>query len=92
MPSDEQDLSIVIESQQKRDLAPNVTSKVTAELKDSLIFQYNWGELLQSAPTSLSSLGACFVASSSPRALVSLTPPKDKGFQYLRYNCLGHVC
>ena len=88
MPSDEEDLAVVLESQQNRDSVRNVTSKVSGELKDSLVFQHNWEELLQSAPTSLSSLGACFVASSSPNALVPLTPPKDKGFQYLKYGCL----
>ena len=86
MPSDSMDLSIVLKAQQDRDLAPNVSSQVSAEMKSSLIFQYNWAELLQSAPTSLSSLGACFVASSSPKAQVNLKSPPGKGFQYLKYS------
>jgi hypothetical protein len=87
MPSDGKDLAVILQAQEKRDLAPNVTSQVISEMKSSLIFQYNWEELLQSAPTAISCMGACFVASSSEKATVTLTPP-EKGFQYLRYTSI----
>ena len=83
MPSDGKDLSVVLEAQERRDLAPDVSSQVIKEMKNSLIFQNNWEDLLQSAPTSISCMGACFAASSSPKAVVKLTPP-EKGWQYLR--------
>ncbi|KAK3505269.1 hypothetical protein B0T13DRAFT_485904 [Neurospora crassa] len=85
MPSDAQDLQVVLAAQEKRELAPNVSSQVINEMKSSLIFQFDWAQLLQAAPTSISCMGACFVASSSPNAVVHLEPPKDKGFQYLKY-------
>lgn len=84
MPSDAQELQVVLAAKDKRELAPNVSSQVIDEMKSSLIFQFNWAELLQAAPTAISCMGACFVASSSPNAVVHLEPPKDKGFQYLK--------
>jgi hypothetical protein len=62
-----------------------------------LIFHTRFECLLQTAPTAIASIGACFVASSSPKAQVRLSPPKDKEFQYLRYfqtNLLEnmHIC
>jgi hypothetical protein len=84
MPSDAQDLQVVLDAQQKRDMAPNVTSQVVNEMKNSLIFQMNWEELLQSAPTAISCMGACFVASSSPKAVVMLKPREGKPFTYLK--------
>ncbi|KAL2061472.1 hypothetical protein VTL71DRAFT_6849 [Oculimacula yallundae] len=86
MPSNANDLKVVLQAQQARDLAPNITDQVIREMKSSLIFKYTWEELLQSAPTALSCIGACLAASSSPKAAITLTPPTDKGFQYLRYN------
>lgn len=85
MPSDAKDLEVVLAAQEKRELAPNVSSQVIDEMKSSLIFQFNWAELLQAAPTAISCMGACFVASSSPDASVQLEPPKDKGFEHLRF-------
>ena len=84
MPSDERDLQVVLQAQQKRDMAPNVTSQVLSEMKSSLIFQMNWEELLQSAPTAISCMGACFIASSSPKAAILLKAQADKPFKYLR--------
>ncbi|KAF4949191.1 hypothetical protein FGADI_9048 [Fusarium gaditjirri] len=85
MSQDNKDLQVVLADQAKRELAPNVSSQVINEMKSSLIFQISWEQLLQAAPTAISSMGACLIASSSPKALVQLSPPKDKGFQYLRY-------
>ncbi|KAK3321875.1 hypothetical protein B0H66DRAFT_581333 [Apodospora peruviana] len=85
MPSDDKDLRVILEAKEKRDFAPNVTSQIIVEMKSSLLFQFSWEELLQSAPTAISSMGACFIASSSKKATLPLTPPSDKGFQYLKY-------
>jgi hypothetical protein len=84
MSQDSKDLQVILADQSKRELAPNISSQVVNEMKSSLIFQISWEQLLQAAPTAISSIGACFIASSSPKAVVELTPPKDKGFQYLR--------
>ncbi|KAK1777277.1 hypothetical protein QBC45DRAFT_417155 [Copromyces sp. CBS 386.78] len=85
MPSDAQDLQVVLAAQEKRELSPDVSSQVIDEMKSSLIFQFNWAELLQAAPTAISCMGACFVASSSPNANIQLEPPKPKGFDHLRF-------
>ncbi|KAI5920341.1 hypothetical protein F4810DRAFT_703039 [Camillea tinctor] len=85
MSSDGRDLQVILAAQERRELALEDQSQIMNEMKSSLIFQCNWEELLQAAPTAISYMGACFVASSSPKAVVQLTPPKDKGFQYLRY-------
>ncbi|KAI1855398.1 hypothetical protein JX266_000263 [Neoarthrinium moseri] len=85
MSSDSRDLQTILVAQEKRDLAPNVSSQVINEIKSSLIFQISWEQLLQAAPTAISCMGACFIASSSPRAVVELTSPPGKGFQYLKY-------
>jgi hypothetical protein len=79
------DLSVVLQSQDVRNKDPQLAETVVSEMKSSLIFQYNWEELLQCAPTAISCMGACFVASSSEKATVELVAPKDKPFQHLRY-------
>lgn len=84
MPSDEQDLRIIRQAEQRRAVAANVTVQVFNEIKSSLLCQVNWEELLQSAPTALSSMGACFIASSSPKALVVLKEKPNKPFEHLR--------
>ncbi|KAL5589346.1 hypothetical protein FOVSG1_011213 [Fusarium oxysporum f. sp. vasinfectum] len=88
MSQDAKDLQVILADQAKRELAPNVSSQVINEMKSSLIFQISWEQLLQAAPTAISSMGACFIASSSPKAVVQLEPPKDKGFLYLRYTSI----
>ncbi|KAH7174207.1 uncharacterized protein B0J16DRAFT_417757 [Fusarium flagelliforme] len=88
MPQDDNELQAILEYQANRQQAHDITKQVTSEIKNSLVFHTSWEQLLQNAPTALSSIGACFVASSSPNAQVQLSPPKDKGFQYLRFNSL----
>lgn len=82
MPSDQQSLDIVLKQKQD-ELSRNVAAEESRNLKNSLLFQFNWPELIQSAPTAISSMGACFVASTSDKASVILKTP-EKGFQYLR--------
>ena len=55
-----------------------------AEAKNSLIFQYNWEELLGATPMAINLIGSCYIASSTPVGIsVTLTPPQG-GFKYLR--------
>ncbi|CAI7565821.1 unnamed protein product [Penicillium glandicola] len=57
------------------------------DVKQSLLFQYDWGELLSAAPMCLSLMGACYVASSSPKA-VGMTLEDCKptgGFKHIRH-------
>lgn len=47
------------------------------DVKQSLLFQYDWGELLSAAPLCLSLMGSCYVAATSPDAQgMSLTDAK----------------
>jgi hypothetical protein len=57
------------------------------EVKESLLFQYNWNELLSAAPTAITLVGACHVAAASPEAAaISLADAVPSGgFKYLRY-------
>ena len=42
--------------------------KFVSEVKQSLLFQSNWADLLSAAPMALELMGACFVAASAPDA------------------------
>ncbi|KAF8587134.1 hypothetical protein K439DRAFT_860309 [Ramaria rubella] len=56
------------------------------DVKNSLLFQYDWGALLSAAPLAISLMGACYVAATSPLAQsISLkdAEPKD-GFKFIR--------
>lgn len=49
------------------------------DVKQSLLFQYDWGELLSAAPLCLSLMGSCYVAATSPDAQgMSLSDAKTK--------------
>lgn len=65
----------------------NAATAFAKDVKQSLLFQYDWGELLSAAPICLSLMGACYVASSSPKAngmsLEECRPPQ--GFEFIRY-------
>ncbi|MCJ1403032.1 hypothetical protein MMC11_006254 [Xylographa trunciseda] len=58
------------------------------DVSDSLILQQNWGDLLSAAPLSLSLLGACQIAASSPKAASVILEPPQGGFKYLKYKTL----
>lgn len=47
-------------------------------------FSVHMGELLQTAPTAISSVSACFAASMYPKAVLKLNPVAHKDFQYLK--------
>lgn len=84
MSSNSRDLDVLLDTQSSWDSAPNGTEKVVTEMKSSLIFQYNWEELLQTVPTALSYVGAVFVASGSAKATRPLRPMHGKEFRYLK--------
>ncbi len=67
----------------KTERAEDMGPRIVREIKSSILIQYKWEELLMSGPVSISSLGACFAAASSPSANVIFTPPME-GFKYLR--------
>ncbi|KAF8174199.1 hypothetical protein K438DRAFT_124791 [Mycena galopus ATCC 62051] len=87
MPSDDQDLCTIRQAEQKR----ATTLLVFNDMKSSLLSQINSEELLQSAPTAISSVGACFVASSSPKALVMLKDRLVTTLPTRSNNVAGHV-
>ncbi|KAF8892585.1 hypothetical protein BD779DRAFT_1661291 [Infundibulicybe gibba] len=57
------------------------------DVKNSLLFQYDWAELLSAAPLALSLMGSCYVAATSPLAnAVSLKDAEPKGgFKYIKH-------
>lgn len=42
--------------------------KFAKDVKNSLLFQYNWGAMLSSAPLCVSLMGSCYAAAACPRA------------------------
>jgi hypothetical protein len=56
------------------------------DVKNSLLFQYDWAELLSAAPLALSLMGSCYVAASAPKAQgISLKEAEPKGgFTHIR--------
>ena len=55
----------------------NAAIAVAKDVKQSLLFQYDWAELLSAAPLCLSLMGSCYVAATSPDAVgMSLTDVK----------------
>ncbi|KAG8627095.1 hypothetical protein KVT40_004578 [Elsinoe batatas] len=70
----------------KKEYSGKAGTKFVTEVKESMLFQYNWADLLSAAPTALSLLGACHVASSSQEASainLGSAAPKD-GWKYLQ--------
>lgn len=70
----------------KKNYAGKAGGAFVTEVKESLLFQYNWSELLSAAPTAISLMGACHVAAASEEAAkISLGDAAPAGgFKYLR--------
>lgn len=70
----------------KKEYGGKAGTKFVTEVRESMLFQYNWADLLSAAPTALSLLGACHVASSSQEAAaISLGSAMPKGgWQYMK--------
>jgi hypothetical protein len=85
---DSKQLAKAVKAQHARDNREDVTDKVVDEIKHSMIFQYNWEELLQSGPVALTCLGSCFIATASNTSQgLTLEPPRN-GFQFLQQTSL----
>ncbi|KAM0345796.1 hypothetical protein ACHAPU_006149 [Fusarium lateritium] len=52
----------------KKEYSGKAGTKFVTEVRESMLFQCNWADLLSAAPTALSLLGACHVASASEEA------------------------
>lgn len=70
----------------KVEYAGKAGTRFVNEVKESLLFQFNWSELLSAAPTAISLLGSCHVAAASDEAAaISLADSRpEKGWQYLK--------
>jgi hypothetical protein len=70
----------------KKEYNGKAGTKFVTEVRESMLFQYNWADLLSAAPTALSLLGACHVASASPEAAaITLGSAMPRGgWQHLR--------
>jgi hypothetical protein len=78
------ELDQAIKAQIQRDQDPNITQIVTDEIKESVVFQQPWQDLLQSMPVSIYAIGALFVASSSDAAQQAQLEQPNKGFRYIQ--------
>ena len=83
------DLEMVEAAQQvllKKTYCGKAGVQFNQEVRESLLFQYNWNELLLAAPTAINLIGACHVAAASPEAAaISLEDAVPRGgFKYLR--------
>ncbi|KAH0524105.1 hypothetical protein TsFJ059_009015 [Trichoderma semiorbis] len=86
----EEELTVAPKAQYDLDSRPNITDDTVNEIKNSIIFQYNWEELLQSGPVALSCIGSCFIACTSKGSdHIQLDPPEGKEFQHIKYKALN---
>lgn len=81
---DEAALAAALKAQHDRDTDPEVSNKARTGISNSLVFQYDWQELLQPVPVALSSISACFVAFAGEAGTsVQLKPPPSGTFKYI---------
>ncbi|KAJ4185163.1 hypothetical protein NW755_008606 [Fusarium falciforme] len=66
----------------RKEDAGAAAERMMRETKNSLLFQIRWEDLLMPSPVVLNCISACIVATGSPDANVTFTPPRD-GFKYL---------
>ncbi|PTB52102.1 hypothetical protein M431DRAFT_510307 [Trichoderma harzianum CBS 226.95] len=90
MPTIEEELTVALKAQYDLDNRPDITNDAVNEIKNSIIFQYNWEELLQSGPVALTSIGSCFIACTSKGSdHIQLDPLEGKEFQYIKHKSLN---
>lgn len=64
----------------KRQGNGNAAVAFAKDVKQSLLFEYDWGDLLSAAPLCISLMGSCYVAATSERARgLSLKDCEPKG-------------
>ena len=89
---DNADLTVALKAQHARDTDFAITTKLTNEIKSSLDFQYNWADLLQSAPVAVLSAGTCYVACSGEAGMqIKLEPPPSGHFIYIELVSILHL-
>jgi hypothetical protein len=82
--SDKELLKLALDTQAARDNDPELTDNLCLEIKQSAIFNFNWQDLLQSAPIAISATGACYAACfSTDGARIQLEPPLQGAFKHL---------
>lgn len=59
-------------------------AEFSREISDSLILQYNWGDLLSAAPLALKYVGLCQLIASAPAAAGIKLKCPSRGFEHLR--------
>ncbi|OTA05025.1 hypothetical protein A9Z42_0056420 [Trichoderma parareesei] len=90
MDSAQAELTVALKAQYDLDNRPDVTDDAVEEIRNSVIFQYNWEELLQSGPVALASIGSCFIACTSKGSdHIQLEPPEDGKFEYIKHASLN---
>lgn len=67
----------------ERDYGSGVADETIQEIKASVIFQYNWPQLLSSVPTAISSTGLAFLAASSKIASSVELRERQNGYKFL---------
>jgi hypothetical protein len=86
----EQQFGSTLRAQASRDNDQDISERVCEEIKQSVIFQHNWQNLLQSVPVAISATGAAYAASFSDAGKrVTLNLPPSGSFQYLEYESLS---
>jgi hypothetical protein len=82
--SDKELLKLALDTQAARDNDPELTNNLCLQIKQSAIFNFNWHDLLQSAPIAISATGACYAACfSKDGARIQLEPPLQGAFKHL---------
>ncbi|KAJ4856908.1 hypothetical protein T069G_07805 [Trichoderma breve] len=90
MASIEEELDVALKARYDLDNRPDITNDAVDEIKNSIIFQYNWEELLQSGPVALTSIGSCFIACTSKGSdHIQLDPPEGKEYQHIIHKSLN---
>ncbi|KAL7910526.1 hypothetical protein GGI35DRAFT_370736 [Trichoderma velutinum] len=90
MASVEAELTVALKARYDLDNRPDITDDAVNEIKNSIIFQYNWEELLQSGPIALTSIGSCFIACTSKGSdRIQLDPPEGGKFEYIKHKSLN---
>jgi hypothetical protein len=87
---DSKQLETAVKAQFDRDNINDVTDRVVDEIKCSIVFQYNWEDLLQSGPVALTCLGSCFIATASNTSRSLTLEHPTGGFQFLKYDSGPH--
>ena len=64
-------------------LASSTAADFVTTVKGSVLFQYNWDEILSTAPMTLSTLGSCFVAATTTEAQGTKVEAIGAKFQYI---------